>query len=255
VRWLAGRCHRQAVPGAAQGGGEFVGGGGAPDVVALDDVAAQRAQLVEQCRGLDALGDDPQAEAGTEPDDAAHMIGLFFGWALVRALGDQGLTVFRVPYLTVGAIVVLPRSPGRCGASFTRPSARWSAPAATAPSRRLNRHRVFPPPVAGLRATNATGAGGFHGCSLGVPKTYGPRDAPWNPTRARPESPPCRGICLWPSRRHFPTAGQRPVHLAEAPWPQCERRMYDRQALEPRRYALGTSALTARPGRARTGSV
>ena len=35
------------------------------------------------------------------------VIGLFFGWALVRALHDEGLTVFRVPFGSVLAIVVL----------------------------------------------------------------------------------------------------------------------------------------------------
>ena len=35
------------------------------------------------------------------------VIGLFFGWALVRALHDDGLTVFRVPFGSVLAIVVL----------------------------------------------------------------------------------------------------------------------------------------------------
>jgi putative ABC transport system permease protein len=35
------------------------------------------------------------------------MLGLFFGWAMVRALEDEGLTVFRVPYASIIAIVVL----------------------------------------------------------------------------------------------------------------------------------------------------
>lgn len=35
------------------------------------------------------------------------VVGLFFGWALVRALQDEGFTVFRVPYGSVVAIVVL----------------------------------------------------------------------------------------------------------------------------------------------------
>ena len=35
------------------------------------------------------------------------LVGLFFGWALVRALHDEGLTVFRVPYGSVLAIVLL----------------------------------------------------------------------------------------------------------------------------------------------------
>jgi putative ABC transport system permease protein len=35
------------------------------------------------------------------------VIGLFFGWALVRALEDEGLTVFRVPYGSLVVIVVL----------------------------------------------------------------------------------------------------------------------------------------------------
>jgi putative ABC transport system permease protein len=35
------------------------------------------------------------------------VIGLFFGWALIRALEDEGLTVFRVPYGSLAVIVVL----------------------------------------------------------------------------------------------------------------------------------------------------
>ena len=35
------------------------------------------------------------------------VIGLFFGWALVRALEDQGMTVFQVPYGSLLVIVVL----------------------------------------------------------------------------------------------------------------------------------------------------
>jgi putative ABC transport system permease protein len=35
------------------------------------------------------------------------VIGLFFGWALVRALEDEGLTVFRVPFVSLLVIVVL----------------------------------------------------------------------------------------------------------------------------------------------------
>ena len=34
-------------------------------------------------------------------------IGLFFGWALVRALSDEGIDVFRVPYGSLAAVVVL----------------------------------------------------------------------------------------------------------------------------------------------------
>jgi putative ABC transport system permease protein len=34
-------------------------------------------------------------------------IGLFFGWALVQALEDEGMTVFRVPYVSLLVIVVL----------------------------------------------------------------------------------------------------------------------------------------------------
>jgi putative ABC transport system permease protein len=34
-------------------------------------------------------------------------IGLFFGWVLVRALADEGLTVFRVPYGSLGLIFAL----------------------------------------------------------------------------------------------------------------------------------------------------
>ena len=39
--------------------------------------------------------------------DARLVIGLFFGWALVRALRDEGLTVFRVPSAASLVIVVL----------------------------------------------------------------------------------------------------------------------------------------------------
>lgn len=35
------------------------------------------------------------------------VIGLFFGWALVSALADQGLDVFRVPFTSLASIVVL----------------------------------------------------------------------------------------------------------------------------------------------------
>jgi putative ABC transport system permease protein len=35
------------------------------------------------------------------------VVGVFFGWALVRAQKDQGLSVFSVPYLTLILIVVL----------------------------------------------------------------------------------------------------------------------------------------------------
>lgn len=35
------------------------------------------------------------------------LIGVFFGWALVRALQDEGMTVFNVPYVSLLAILVL----------------------------------------------------------------------------------------------------------------------------------------------------
>ena len=35
------------------------------------------------------------------------LIGVFFGWALVRALEDEGMTVFNLPYVSLLAIVVL----------------------------------------------------------------------------------------------------------------------------------------------------
>jgi putative ABC transport system permease protein len=35
------------------------------------------------------------------------LLGMFFGWAMVRALEDEGLTVFRVPYGSLVVIVVL----------------------------------------------------------------------------------------------------------------------------------------------------
>ena len=35
------------------------------------------------------------------------VIGLFFGWALVRAMPDKGLTVFHVPFGSLAVIVLL----------------------------------------------------------------------------------------------------------------------------------------------------
>ena len=35
------------------------------------------------------------------------LIGLFFGWALVSALSDEGIDVFRIPYASLAAVVVL----------------------------------------------------------------------------------------------------------------------------------------------------
>jgi putative ABC transport system permease protein len=35
------------------------------------------------------------------------VIGVFFGWALVKAMNSQGITAFSVPYTTLGAVVVL----------------------------------------------------------------------------------------------------------------------------------------------------
>jgi putative ABC transport system permease protein len=43
-------------------------------------------------------------------------IGLFLGWALVRASEDQGLTVFQVPYGSLGIIVVLAAAAGMVAA-------------------------------------------------------------------------------------------------------------------------------------------
>jgi putative ABC transport system permease protein len=43
-------------------------------------------------------------------------IGLFFGWALVSALDEQGLTVFRIPYGSLAIIVVLAASAGMVAA-------------------------------------------------------------------------------------------------------------------------------------------
>jgi putative ABC transport system permease protein len=43
-------------------------------------------------------------------------IGLLFGWALVRASADQGLTVFRVPYGNLSIIVVLAAAAGMVAA-------------------------------------------------------------------------------------------------------------------------------------------
>ena len=35
------------------------------------------------------------------------LIGVFFGWALVRAQQNQGITVFSLPYLTLVIVIVL----------------------------------------------------------------------------------------------------------------------------------------------------
>ena len=35
------------------------------------------------------------------------LVGMFFGWALVRALKNQGITVFSLPYLTLVIVIVL----------------------------------------------------------------------------------------------------------------------------------------------------
>jgi putative ABC transport system permease protein len=35
------------------------------------------------------------------------IVGVFFGWALVLAMKDQGITVFSVPVLTLVIVVVL----------------------------------------------------------------------------------------------------------------------------------------------------
>jgi putative ABC transport system permease protein len=35
------------------------------------------------------------------------LVGVFFGWALVRAQKSQGLTVFSLPYLTLIIMIVL----------------------------------------------------------------------------------------------------------------------------------------------------
>ena len=35
------------------------------------------------------------------------VVGVFFGWALVRAQKSQGITVFSVPYLTLILLIVL----------------------------------------------------------------------------------------------------------------------------------------------------
>jgi putative ABC transport system permease protein len=43
-------------------------------------------------------------------------IGLFFGWAMVRASEDQGLTNFQVPYGSLGIIVVLAAAAGMVAA-------------------------------------------------------------------------------------------------------------------------------------------
>jgi putative ABC transport system permease protein len=43
-------------------------------------------------------------------------IGVFFGWALVHALSDQGLTVFRVPYGSLGIVVLLAAAAGMVAA-------------------------------------------------------------------------------------------------------------------------------------------
>jgi putative ABC transport system permease protein len=43
-------------------------------------------------------------------------IGLFFGWALVSALDEEGLTVFRIPYGSLAIIVVLAAAAGMVAA-------------------------------------------------------------------------------------------------------------------------------------------
>jgi putative ABC transport system permease protein len=35
------------------------------------------------------------------------LVGIFFGWALVRAQKSQGITVFSLPYLTLVIVIVL----------------------------------------------------------------------------------------------------------------------------------------------------
>jgi putative ABC transport system permease protein len=35
------------------------------------------------------------------------VVGIFFGWALVRAQKNQGITVFSLPYLTLVIVIVL----------------------------------------------------------------------------------------------------------------------------------------------------
>jgi putative ABC transport system permease protein len=52
------------------------------------------------------------------------VVGVFFGWALVTALSDQGITVFAVPYASLLAIVVLAALAGMAAA--IGPS-RWAA--------------------------------------------------------------------------------------------------------------------------------
>jgi putative ABC transport system permease protein len=44
------------------------------------------------------------------------LIGLFFGWALVSALSDEGITVFRVPYASLAIVVVLAAVAGMAAA-------------------------------------------------------------------------------------------------------------------------------------------
>ena len=44
------------------------------------------------------------------------LISVFVGWALVSALSDEGITVFRIPYATLAAVVVLAAVAGMAAA-------------------------------------------------------------------------------------------------------------------------------------------
>jgi putative ABC transport system permease protein len=44
------------------------------------------------------------------------LIGVFFGWALVTALSDEGISVFRIPYASLAIVVVLAAAAGMAAA-------------------------------------------------------------------------------------------------------------------------------------------
>ena len=44
------------------------------------------------------------------------LIGVFFGWALVTALSDEGISVFRIPYASLAIVVVLAAVAGMAAA-------------------------------------------------------------------------------------------------------------------------------------------
>ena len=91
------------------------------------------------------------------------LIGVFVGWALVSALSDEGITVFRIPYATLAAVVVLAAVAGMAAAvppsrraakldvlravvseqKHARPVSRRHDPTAGSPPTRLTHRPVF----------------------------------------------------------------------------------------------------------------